>query len=104
MQQFDVEEFSSDDTTYQQWLDQHPNGFVINTGRKKQPEYMVLHKTSCPHIKNYTKMARSGGFTERDFIKVCSDSIDSLKAWTKQNGRPDGSFSSECSQCKPVSI
>lgn len=104
MEQPEAVEFSGSDTTYQQWLSQHSSGFVINTERTKKPGYMVLHTTQCKHISQYKTMALTGGFTERLYVKICADNIDSLRAWTKQNGRPDGSFSSECSHCKPIAL
>ncbi len=44
---------------------------------------------------------RPGGFTERDYVKVCSDSIADLGAWVRLHGRPSGSFSKLCPRCNP---
>jgi hypothetical protein len=98
----EVQEFSNDDEAYQQWLRGNPDGFVINTPRSKTPDYMVLHSASCSSISQYTRMAQPGGFTERQYIKVCAADVESLRQWVRQHGRPDGSFTSECPICNPL--
>ena len=94
-------EFSNNNQPYQRWLRENPNGFVINTLRTRSTSYMLLHRASCYSIRKYNQMARPGGFTERQYIKICSNSIDSLRAWAKANGRRDGSFSGVCKRCNP---
>lgn len=91
--------FDNHERKYQAWLRSHLGGYVLNTRRKPDPEYMVLHRAHCRTISQYHAMARPGGYTERDYIKVCADSEVELRAWAKANGRRDGSFSKECSLC-----
>lgn len=94
--------FDGDDTAYQSWLAAHPHGFVLNTRRTQVPTYMVLHRVACSSICAYTRMALPGGFTERDFIKVCAEDVEELRAWVRCHGRADGSFSNICGRCKPA--
>ena len=101
MPRLEIFEFEGDDDKYLQWIARHPYGYVINTPRSMPPDYMLLHRSSCSTISEYTGTAKRGGFTERDYIKICSDDIDSLRSWVRQNGRPDGSFSGECQHCDP---
>jgi hypothetical protein len=63
--------------------------------------YMVLHRDGCRTIREYNQMAQPGGFTEREYIKIYADDIDSLRLWAKANCRKDGSFSSVCGVDKP---
>ena len=94
-------EFSNSDGAYQDWLENHPEGFVLTMLRSKPPDKMYLHRASCYKIKNYNRMARLGAFTERDYIKICATNLDSLRNWVRANGRPNGSFTSEfCYACK----
>ena len=93
--------FDDGDEEYLDWVRSFLPGFVINTTRSSNPSYMVLHKKGCPSITNYTDMAQPGGFTERDFIKICALNKSDLRRWVKENGRPDGSFSGECPICSP---
>lgn len=94
--------FNGSDQRYRKWLKAHIAGFVINTRRRTDPDYMVLHRAACSSISRYTSVARSGAFTERAYIKVCGEKVEELRSWAKSNGRPDGSFSIECSRCKPL--
>ena len=87
---------------YRNWLAGHPDGFVVNSGRASSPNYVVLHRARCRHISVPVHEAEPGGFTERDYIKIAGDDIESLREWVMIHGRPDGSFSNECSFCKPT--
>jgi hypothetical protein len=93
--------FDSGDGPYLTWLGAHPTGYVLNTERSYSPGYMVLHRASCPSISVLIAPARPGGFTERDYVKVCSDNVADLSAWVRLNGRPNGSFSKRCPRCDP---
>ena len=100
----EVKAFVGDDDGYLRWLDRHPTGYVINTERSRNPNYMVLHEASCRHIGRENDNVAPGGFTERRYIKICAESADDLRAWARRNGRPDGSFSKRCGVCRPVVV
>ena len=88
-----VEIFKNDEKRYLAWVHANPYGFVLSTDRGMKPSYMILHQAFCKSIREYSKTAQPGGFTERQYIKVCSTDLPSLKDWVRQHGRPDGSFS-----------
>ena len=94
--------FDGNDSLYITWVNVNPAGFVINTRRKPDPKYMVLHRAICHSITKYTEMAKPGGFTERSYMKVCANNITDLRSWVKRHGRSDESFSKECKLCKPM--
>lgn len=91
--------FDGDDAAYQDWLLANPQGYIINARRRLSPTYMVLHRAWCPRVSDYNAMARRGGFTERSYVKVCAIEIEDLRDWLCRNGRPNGTFSNECSLC-----
>jgi hypothetical protein len=91
--------FDKSDAAYQEWLLRNETGYVINTPRNLSPSYMVLHRASCKTIRQYNEMAREGGFTERQYVKVCATTIGELRDWVRTHGRPDGSFSRHCPSC-----
>lgn len=98
----DVLEFTDNDQAYQDWLRTHPRGFVINLYRNMDPRtYSALHRAICPSISKYTRTAQPGGFTERQYVKVCADSIATLREWIRAHGEPSGRFKTECSRCDP---
>ena len=94
----------TNDNSYLYWIANHPEGYVLNMRKNKSPGYMVLHKATCYSITNLNRKAgaKEGGFTEHDYLKVGAENVGDLRAWTRSNGRPDGSFSNECSFCKPT--
>ena len=91
--------FDRNDDDYQDWLKSHPNGYVINARRRLVPSYMVLHRVSCRSVRSYSLFAPHGAYTERGYVKICAEKVSDLRAWVRKNGRPDGTFSKECSLC-----
>lgn len=91
--------FDGNDDAYQDWLAENPHGYVTNARRNMSPSYRVLHRASCSTIRNYKGRVRQGAFTERSYIKICATEVDDLRDWLRRNGRPDGTFSKECSLC-----
>lgn len=61
--------FRDDDKGYMQWVKTNLNGFVVNTPRQPDPNYLMLHRATChtitgtpPNGKNWTEA----------WIKICS--------------------------------
>jgi hypothetical protein len=66
---------------YLRWLSEHPSGYVVNAERNPKPSYLKLHRAWCTQI---TGNARPGAYTERVYIKVCSDSRQELERWARE--------------------
>lgn len=97
-----VELFMGDDEAYQYWLHTHQDGFVLNVRRTMDPvAFSALHRASCSRIRGYTGVAQEGGFTERQYVKVCADRIAVLREWVRERGAPAGRFTLECAHCEP---
>lgn len=94
-----VVRFRDDDAGYLQWLDAHPDGFVLNLRRGESQGYVVLHRASCRFIcgDHYER----GAFTERGYRKACGGTVAALAVVAKDEGRVDGSFSKRCAFCNP---
>jgi hypothetical protein len=67
--------FRDDDAGFFAWLANHAEGFIVNTERRPKPNYLVLHRPSCPHFKG------EGVHWTKDYIKVCSDHRAGLEQW-----------------------
>lgn len=91
--------FQNDDWSYFEWLRDHPTSYVLNVRRRPDPNYVVLHRTSCPSISN--RNVEAGAYTERDYAKYCARTIETLRHGARSEGRRDGSFSKRCGMCKP---
>jgi hypothetical protein len=63
--------FEDDDAGYLAWIDGHQHGFVVNTFRKPDPSYLMLHRASCGTIRG--KPARGERWTAGGFIKACAE-------------------------------
>ena len=63
--------FEDDDAGYLGWIERNQHGFVVNTFRKPDPGYLMLHRTSCGTIRG--KPARGERWTTGDFIRVCAE-------------------------------
>lgn len=97
-----VTEFVKDDPGYLRWLDTHPRGYVVNTERTRNRNYMVLHRSTCWTIGRDNPNVGADAFTGGQYIKICAPDVVSLRAWVRKHGRPDGSFSKECGLCHPA--
>ena len=77
MEAADTVLFDTDDVAYLDWLKDHREGFVLNT-RRGDVSTAKLHLASCSHIRDLRHFEHSGGFTERAWVKLCSDRIEPL--------------------------
>jgi hypothetical protein len=55
---------------YLDWLNHHPDGFVINTGRTPSAAYLMLHRASCGTISG---RPTSGTTFMGEYAKVCGE-------------------------------
>ena len=97
-----IQIFDQDDSAYLEWLAAHPKAFVANSRRQFDPDYLVLHRATCGSVNKHRGMDETpGGFTERNYVKICSETpeeLEKLLAYFTGTAQP---FSTECSLCKP---
>lgn len=97
----EVRVFDSGDEPYFRWMDEHPEGFVLNTHPGRTSRYATFHISGCSWIspnENY----EPGGYTERDYIKVCSPDIRVLKEWVWiERPRARAGDLKRCGHCNP---
>lgn len=93
--------FDDDDEQFLRWTADNPNGFVANMRRRYDPSYVVLHRASCSRLTRRASPETSpGGFTERFFIKVCSETVADLDSFIAGQWKMDSPvFSKKCSFC-----
>ncbi len=90
-----IQVFVDDDEGYRTWVQSHASGFVLNTYRTPQPDYVMLHKTSCGWIQR--PIGRGDNLTYA-FIKICSPDRSALEGWSRQQV---GMEAHPCGLCKP---
>jgi hypothetical protein len=71
--------FKDDDDAFFEWQDAHPEGEFINTERKPNPNYLVLHKSGCPHFKGGSSVHWT-----KDYVKAASIDRAALETWASQ--------------------
>ena len=81
-----VEIFIDNDPGYQNWLVQHPEGFVLHCYRHRPQSSMALHQATCETISKPSSAAQPGEFTSKQYFKVCSISAEALAAWAYREG------------------
>ena len=69
-----MQEFDNKEEEYLQWIDTHPNGFVINL--EKSNNNPVLHKADCGDI-----AGAHPNYTTEGYKKICSMNERELKEW-----------------------
>ncbi len=94
--------FDHDDQAYFSWVNQNPEGYVLNTGKSNNSKYYMIHKADCSHIRNPLKRYPPGGFTERDEMKVCSKEPGHLLAFIEQNRPIKGIKVNNCKSCNSI--
>jgi hypothetical protein len=74
--------FRNDDEGYIRWIQEHPEGFVVNTTPSFSRSYLKLHRASCKFVSEFQK--GYSRWTTGDYIKVCSVDRAALDAWARE--------------------
>jgi hypothetical protein len=85
-----VERFQDRDAEYLNWVQEHPEAYVINIGRSGRG-IARLHHASCRTITSRPPFTGP-------YIKVCSTSSAELDQWLLSNG---GTLPGRCGTCQP---
>jgi HB1/ASXL restriction endonuclease-like protein with HTH domain len=82
--------FRDDDRGFFDWLDDHPDGYFINSERRPKPTYLVLHRPNCPHFD------RGPVHWTKDYIKICSANRSDLEEWAASTVGGDVTLCRDC--------
>jgi hypothetical protein len=99
-----VEVFNYGDTPFFEWMNDNPDGFVINTESRGTSGYAFLHRSNCMHIAGLAEGHRPDAFTRYDYIKVCSNDERELLGWIFVNRPNANGFSGLCKTCVPEPV
>ena len=95
-----VRVFKDDEAGYQEWLGAHRSGYVLNAHRRPRASYLPLHTATCHTITEYRQFEGTPAFTGGDYIKICAERIEPLRAWIARLGA--SRFTTLCSSCHPA--
>ena len=90
-----MREFRDDDSGYLRWIQDHPDGYIVNAFRHPTANYLILHRAMWSTITRLAVNAKT--WTSGGFIEVCSEQRSELDTWAK---RVPGELS-PCGVCKP---
>ena len=71
--------FFDDDHGYRSWLNENPEGFVLQTDKKARAKYIVLHNSLCSTISD-----ASENYTHGKYQKICAPRINPLVEWANE--------------------
>lgn len=91
--------FDGNDEPYFDWMEEHPEGFILNVIRSSIIGPIVVHRSNCGHIRRGPGMD-AGAFTTRGQFKVASLEINALLNWSKYH-QPEAAIK-YCQTCDPV--
>jgi hypothetical protein len=80
-----MQRYTDDDDSYLSWIAQHPDGFVVNTDRNPNPNYLVLHRSTCRTISG--RPSRGSSWTA-DYTKICGGRPE-LESWARNEIRAE---------------
>lgn len=92
--------FDSGDEPYKQWMEEHPEGYVLNVKRKTSSGFAVFHDSQCSHILGVLSSHRSDAHTKHDKIKVCAEETEPLVEWLTDNRRKAVYGAEVCDDCE----
>ncbi len=95
-----AERSGADEVPYLRWLDNHPDGFVLNAGRRPSTRSANLHRATCWTIRFATRATTPSPFTGESYIKVCATTDAELLTWRQRERGRDG-FRLRCAFCAP---
>lgn len=75
-----MKEFKNDENSYLRWIEENPNGYIVNSWNPPTKSYLIIHKATCGSISS-TKI---GNYTAPDMMKTCSLNLDELEKWAKE--------------------
>jgi hypothetical protein len=71
--------FKDDDDGFFEWQEQNPDGHFVNTERKPNPKYLVLHNSGCSHFKGDESIRWT-----TDYVKIASPDRAALEDWATE--------------------
>jgi hypothetical protein len=91
--------FHNNEEGFHNWRHTHSDGYILNVRRDLNPEYLMLHRATCQHLRLPNQTDAPWQFTNT-WIKVCANDVKSLQQWANQEVKPIARLQ-ECASCQP---
>lgn len=83
---FHSEELYNSEVQYKNWLNAHPEGYVLNLMKRSEisseldpTSSTCLHSAGCLSVNNERSYSHSEPFTGNDYFKICSENLYKLE-------------------------
>jgi len=97
--------FVKDESGYTKWIKEHPAdkmGYVVNSPRSLNQKNTYLHRSTCMTISPDKKGYKNGGYTERQYIKFCAETVEEVvREIQRATASKDETFPPKCRICAP---
>ncbi|MGI3062739.1 hypothetical protein [Vibrio alginolyticus] len=94
-----MKKFEANDEAYLCWVRDNPNKFILTSNKSLTDRHTTIHRSDCRLITTLQGNAKSGGFTERQYIKVWANTINELIVWLRL--QKAGAEFKCCTKCNP---
>ncbi|MBF0537641.1 MAG: hypothetical protein HQL03_05215 [Nitrospirae bacterium] len=81
-----IETFNNDEKGYQAWIENNPDGFVIDSNPNPSTESLYLHTAACRTINPFRRKPK-GRNAPKSYIKMCSKNRKDLENWAMRKLR-----------------
>lgn len=76
-----VERFENDEDRYLSWAEAHPFGYIMNMGKTDdKPRHPMVHA-----VRHALWTSNRDSSTRSDYVRVCSESLEELEHWVREN-------------------
>lgn len=88
------------DQAYFDWMEDNPNGFVLNMGRGEGNSFFMIHRSGCSHISPYSQYDDKA-YTGKDWIKIVSNDVAEIEKYCAGNYKKFPGTFRVCKSCRP---
>ena len=92
--------FNNGDKEYFEWRESNPNGFILNTEKRKETSVFVLHKSNCGHITEYEGFD-NGAYTMKNWVKIASNNVAEIVEFCQEKKHNFNGTFKLCKSCTP---
>ena len=89
-----MEIFDDRENEYRAWLLNNSDGYVVNSRKRIDKSYLILHRSTCGSISS----EKIQNYTTTSYFKICSVRVGELEKWARE--MVNGTLK-KCRLCKP---
>ncbi|MBL7794763.1 MAG: hypothetical protein JNK77_20675 [Saprospiraceae bacterium] len=88
------------DQAYFDWMNENPNGFVLNMRRGEGNSFFMIHRSGCSHISPFSQYDDKA-YTGKVWIKIVSNDVAEIEKYCAENYKKFPGTFRVCKHCRP---